>query len=828
MPAIVIIQETLSDMQAQRMDTQAPATARSSIAPSAKEHPSVRMLSAAAFVLLVVALCARCLLSESRTIWVGQLIAPLEARSGASLMFRHVLHLLAAGGIALGTLWIVLSQRRWRLGGLEVGAMVLAGAALLSVPVASDKRLALNMAIDAILPMMAAAVLYQLLADRLAWRRVLLAVIVAVTVANCWKATAQYRWEYRQRWEAGRQNRAKLSPQDDPGADDPRMASAEAYAKWLRPMGFIQGANVFSSLLLLGLTGSLAALAGSGWWRARRQPSESGEEQKPDADMAGAPSGRPDAAGQRSLEAGGRGGANTVRALAAGAIITALALLVMWHLVVLSWVHTGGSTVGMAAALLAGIVAIRLRNHPRRLAILLASGLVLLQITLIVLAMSSPDLRRALLNCNLAGGKIRTFGHRLFIYESAIRLFAAHPFTGVGPSQFAYRYMAVRPAYVNTIFADAHNWLLTTAAEWGILGVFGVVIAVAGCGWTILRALARPSDKARQSAGAVLLPAMLIVLGCWLVVAWDLPRSRWAGVLPWPIAISLVVAALVSLCSLRGRAGSVILLAGLVGFFVHCTAEITPTVPAIMWPFWAMVALAMAWSGREPAPSTADGPIRRRMAWVGPVLAGATAVTVVALTVQPMRAVGLMHQAQRAVAALDPDPVAKLLRAAAAADPLDPLPLRAAAMLHSQLGRVNTPRALEHLRDAAALSQAAVQRSLFDYECWQSLATANMTLGCATEDFTLVDEAIRDMQKVLELNPRWSKGWLELARMAAVTGGTGDRPALLRTAIQATDTALSLDDSRPYEAPSLLTPQERAELLAMRGDLFGRLKAAAE
>jgi tetratricopeptide (TPR) repeat protein len=281
---------------------------------------------------------------------------------------------------------------------------------------------------------------------------------------------------------------------------------------------------------------------------------------------------------------------------------------------------------------------------------------------------------------------------------------------------------------------------------------------------------------------------------------------------------------LVSLCRLNGRTGHLILLAGLVGFVVHCTVEITPSVPDVMWPFWGVVALAMAWNGS--ARPLSRRPLRRAIVSTVPFLAGAAALVVALLTVQPMRAVAVMHQAQRAVVQNDLESAVTLLRSAAAADSLDPLPLKAAAFLRYKLAQKDTRRAMEHYREYAELSRAAADRNPLDYAYWRSLGLANMLLGTATEDFALVDEAVGNMQRALELNPRWPVGWLELARMAAVEGNQPDRPALLQIAIDAANQALALDDARPREVPPSLKENERAELFAMRRQLDRRLRIA--
>ena len=64
----------------------------------------------------------------------------------------YISHLTAAAGLLLGVLWIVLKRRPWRFTGLEPAVLLLVLAALICVPAASDKRLAINVAIGTILP----------------------------------------------------------------------------------------------------------------------------------------------------------------------------------------------------------------------------------------------------------------------------------------------------------------------------------------------------------------------------------------------------------------------------------------------------------------------------------------------------------------------------------------------------------------------------------------------------------------------------------------------------------------------------------------------------
>lgn len=784
------------------------------------EHAAIKVLAVTAFLLLAIALCGRALLSEARSATAAQLVSSPEGRASGTLMARHVAHLVAAGGIGLVAVWMAVSRRPWRLCGLEIGIGILVVASLLSVPVASDKRAALNMVLDQIVPLLAAAALYQMLVDRLAWRRALLAGILAVAAANCWQATWQHVWEYPRSWETYQQNKVQFWTQQGISLNDPRVAEFEAASRAPRPIGFIQGANVLSSFLLLGLAAAGAAVAGSGWRCKGRQSAG-----QPHTDEPAARDNSPEQASVRPD--GNNRGPATARRLVLWVALPCAAALVLWHVVALAWVHTVGSAISLLAAGATGVAVLLWRHRPRRLAIVLAVGLLLLQTALVVLA-TQPDLRADLMAYRGPLGKARSLAARFFIYDGAIQLFRQNPLTGVGPSQFGNRYLQVMPPELPRQFNDAHNWLINTAAERGVFGVVGVLAALFGCGWTIVRGLAsRAADDAPRPRGtAALLPTLVVALGCWLMLAMDLPRGAWSQSLSIAVAVSLAAGAGVSLCALSGRAGQGILLAGLVGFFVHCTAEVTPSVPGVMWPFWGLVAVAMAWSGSS-SPAVAEPAVqRRRWMLAGPVLAAVAALVVVAMTVRPMRAVSLMHEAQQAAVRKQPQVAVELLRRAADADPLDPLPLRTAALLEYRQGMAAPNRAVNHFRRYLELCRAAVERNPLDHGFWRAQSMAEMFLATATGDFVLVDKAVGSMRTALDLNPLWPEGWLELARMAAVEAGAArENPSRLQVAVDAAEKALALDDGRPSNVHAMLTAQQRAELLAIQEQVRRRLQA---
>ena len=201
-------------------------------------------------------------------------------------------------------------------------------------------------------------------------------------------------------------------------------------------------------------------------------------------------------------------------------------------LIVIGWIGSAGAIAGLLAAVATGAAAWLLRKQPKTLAIVLVAALALMQGTLVVLAMRAGTLYHTL---EQRGGKVKSMAVRLNYWEGAIRVFEQHPLAGVGAGQFGKYYTAFKPPYASEDVYHPHNWLLNQGAEWGLLGIVGLLVALGGPGWRILRSLAQPVDETDRSPADSLLFAALIVLGCWTMAM----AGGWASD-PWiPIAITL-------------------------------------------------------------------------------------------------------------------------------------------------------------------------------------------------------------------------------------------------------------------------------------------------
>jgi O-antigen ligase len=792
------------------MSTQVP------IEPPKREPVALKVLAAIAFLLLGISLCVRPLLNEIHTVFVASLLQPPAIRWTATLAAKHLVHMLAAAGIGAAALWTVLGRRRWLVCGLEAGAALLVCAAALSVPVASDKRTAINGVLDTILPLVAAASIYQLLTHRPMWRRVLLAGLVSVSAANCLKATTQYLWEYDRIRQEFEQNRIASLAQLGLRPDEPEAASVAAGHRPIEAKGYFDHANAFATFLVLGFAGTVAALTGFEW-RRRRQGSVGGRAMSATrrfSRRSAVPQGAP-----RDRPSGGSADLPRGLTIAAGAVLVAVAC---WHLVILGLGQSLGAKVGMVAALMAAAFVWFLREHPRRVAVGLGTSLLLLQGILLAMTLDARD-ARPFLRAHVTTG----MAERLNYWQGCIQFFLASPLTGAGPRQFACLFPSIKPIYCSSIPSDPHSWLLGMAAEWGTLGVLGVLAAVGGIGWKIVKSLAQSQMPDDRSPLGALLPACLLVLSCWLVLLWDqLPGG--ARELVIPLLVGLLVAAFACLSPLRGRIGQLVLLAAAIAFVVHEMISVGASTPAVASAFWTVAVLALAWKGRElPARQLASvGAGRFARATV--ILPAATAIAAVALSVRPIRVDMLTNQARQALAGGDAERAVKMFSAAAQVDPWDPLPLRAAALLRYRLAQQDARHSMEHLRQAIDLSQRAALRNPADFMIRRSIAMCTMQLAVRVEDFALVRAAIGQMEAALARYPNWPSGWLELARMAAVQSDTQpDRPDLLQTALAGLDKAETLAKGQVYGDVSKFSDQQFAQIAELRQDLHRRLASLA-
>ncbi len=787
------------------------SSAAPAAAPPATQPAWHKALAIAALVLMGAAMTVRPILGEMPTVQVNDLITPSPFWWNTSPAVMYLAHLIAATGLLLGVLWVVLRRQPWRFTGLEPAVLLLAIAAVISVPAASDKRLAINVAVGMILPIGVAAVLVQLLSGREAWRRALLAALLAGAAANCWRATRQQVWENEETWQHYQATKEEYWARQGRSLNDPAIEIFEARIKASQPIGYFYGANVLASFMLLGAAGAGAAITCAGW-RPRRQSLDPrrwlgyGDSrfdprgQPGDAAKTGPPAAKPGRPDRRRRNQPAPASRFWQRSVPWPAVTIPLLLaLVAWQLKVIQWVGSAGAKVGIAAGVLAGLIVWTLRKRPWKAMLLCLGILVGLQAGLTVLAIKADTVIPAMVR---HGGKLRSFAFRLNYWQGALHLFAGQPMTGVGPGQLGIAYPTVKPLGAAEEVAHSHNWLLNVAAEWGIVGLMGTVVALVLPAWLAVRRVrSRPGDGpvdiGDRAAGPdvrVLLTAWAMVFLCWLVF---LP-----GVVPAGAAVFLIetsgsvpfafaAAALPALTASMGPAGGVVLLAGLAAFFVHAAVEMSSGVAAAMWPFWAILALVVAQVQPQVVGAATVAGIRW---WLRPALAAAAAgsLAVLVLTVAPMRSIWEMSQAKNEVASLRGAYAEGPLLKAVAADRIDPAPEAALGVFYQRMAQANPERGATYLRQAVEHARAAVQLDPRSHTRWSDLAWTLEALAQVTREPAAATQAAEAMRRAVAIYRNWPRGHMHLAGMlatAADLGGPRGNASWVARAVRRSDPA---------------------------------------
>jgi hypothetical protein len=185
---------------------------------------------------------------------------------------------------------------------------------------------------------------------------------------------------------------------------------------------------------------------------------------------------------------------------------TAAALAVCFYALLLS------QTLAALAALLAGSVVLwgsRLSPRGRRRAGAALAGGVLA--TLLLMAAVAPLRVRVVTKAHqaAAGDWNSVLTGRLDGWRAAVWMLARHPLAGVGHGAYLPEFVPAKLALLDrgvrffpdpslSVFANAHDELLTAAAEWGVPGL----LALAWGGWVLLAALRRLPPERRPLAGA--------------------------------------------------------------------------------------------------------------------------------------------------------------------------------------------------------------------------------------------------------------------------------------------------------------------------------------
>ena len=750
-----------------------------------------RVVEVSALFVLLALVGIRPLVGESYDSAGSVITRALQAVADPSPLRTLVFDLLILGSACA---WLATRTtafaHQYRRTGLEWGLCILALATVASCLGAGNKRLAINASIDWLCYPILTIVLVQLLRE--SWsRRLLLAVVLASACAQAVQCFDQHltfddTWaQYLASKEDG------LWESQGVDTDSPTVELFERRMKSHDVQGFLPHSGIAGSYLVLCAFAALTIVVD----RLRRP-----------------------------IRAGPLG---VVLPVAGAILIVAACCLTR---------SRGALLAGVVGLLLWATLSVCGRwvrsNRPK--ALLLGWGLMLGACMAVV--------GHGLFHGSLPSSSLN---FRWMYWRASSKLVADHALTGVGRENFGRHYTQYKSIESPEEIANPHNLFVQAAADWGVPGLAGMIVLLAGAsaGVTGVRIRARPlppadgqarspspttgRDGAPGEMGRLSVPSTdpltctpsaspyrrTVVWGLALAIAVIVGRVPLVGsadsafiaystiLIGSAWVVGFAVSAPRSMADQPAGTEShvcVLLGVGLLAFLLHDMVNFALFTPATATTFFALLACVIA----ERAPSGVVATRRKTsLAWRAPVVAMLVVITVAVTHVMPVaRSQALLRSARLqsshlTSASINDQPAGVLFLQAANADPLDPTPCAERASWLLRLFSI--PRLYREATDFVLQSlDEAIRRDPFNisHHRLKTLVLRNlaMTTGQHEDYFASVDSA----RHTLELYPEDPRTIILLADCRLVAGEALRDRELLASAMSGFDEAVTLDLQR--------------------------------
>ena len=422
-------------------------------------------------------------------------------------------------------------------------------------------------------------------------------------------------------------------------------------------------------------------------------------------------------------------------------------------------------------------------------------------------------------------------------WTASAGMIAEHPWAGVGRENFGRHYVKYKSIQSPEEVSNPHNVFVQAAAEWGVVGLAGLVVMLIGGSWAIVRGghttsirgdvgangelrraeerkvrTADPTSAGRRGFGWVAAVGVLVVGGRLLMLgSEDANYLYYAGVttaLCWFTgAVSVWAARDADGVPEYSRWAMVGAAFGLFAFVFHDTISFAMFVPATATTAFAVFALCVS-VGRGDARVVSTEPTslaRTRVGSVEPTLRewgpaavclGATILVITIGVIPVARASAGLEQARAMSARIDPAraelsvrEVAEVYRHAAEADPLDPTPYAELANLYrwaAGVGKGPESRG-EFLSAAERAVAAAIERDPFSTGLRRLrrsiVRQAAEIAGTSPDAAEAHARAVAAARDVLDLYPTSPPDWVSLGDTCMTAGeattGASEEPSPL-------------------------------------------------
>ena len=722
---------------------------------------AARAVDAVSLAVLLAIIVLRPLISESYDSGGSSMTRALGQVSDASPLTTLVfdtLILLAAVACCAVRAWTGAVYRRT---GLEWGTLLVVIAAVISCACAGQKRLAINGTIDWICYPILTITLVQLLrSDGL--RRLVVALVLAGACAQAVQCLEQATIGNAETWQHYLSMKEDFWKQQGVELDAPTVELFERRMQSRESQGFLPHSNVTGAYLIL------CALVGAGvvWdqWRNRNVIGPS----------------PPSATLRRPQEA-------TLHWL--GSVVGAMAVVVL-----LAAAYTTGSlgalVSGVAGAALGVVLHFAgpwIAGH-RRAALLIGWGAA---ITGVLGFVAYGLARDAFPHMSL------TF--RWQYWKITAPMIADHWWAGVGRENFGRHYLFYKPIDAPEEISNPHNVFVQALAEWGVVGLAGMLLMLVGTTAMLARPVAANSDASEQAAPIRALWYAAFVALVLVIVRPNLLGADDANYAYYMTMTALIPAALGFAVFFpsrgEGQKFSPLQLALPVGLFamlLHDQISFALFVPGTATTFFALLGCALAVRTGDPDVSPS-----RYYETLAAIAAAILLIIVVGLGITPVsRGQTYLAQLQSAapnsesVTILPDDPYVFL-----AADRYDPaLPLRLA---RHHLARVaGSPYPEAEFRSAWTALDHAIALDPHQPALHRLLAGTCLELATATQNSGYSLAAVEFARRALALYPNDPDGLIFLAEMEEQA--MAHDPSLRDSAIAHYGQALELDGQRAW------------------------------
>jgi O-antigen ligase len=383
-------------------------------------------------------------------------------------------------------------------------------------------------------------------------------------------------------------------------------------------------------------------------------------------------------------------------------------------------------------------------------------------------------------------------------WQGAVKMFAAHPMTGVGPGNFAYFYQRYKTPAAMEDIADPHNFPLSLLVQYGPLGLAGFLLML----FIPFYLVTRPSsivhrdnssesrtNGSRFASYAIILWVCILLALRILVIPADY-ADRYDVILymvvrfyiPPVIVFSLCLLLLAKNKSLESEIqhySIIALVCAVIGLLLHNMTDFAIFEPGVYTVFWVIIACLIA-ARRSSYPSfIVHHPSK---------VVKLSIIAIVTLTSWAMfnyaiipvfHTADKIQQANIAISEGSFEQAHNLLALAAEQDKLASTALSLDARLYIRQSELQPASKQKWLTEAQKLLQAASQRNKADYKNFERLAQVYNQLADDSgkqEKADLLNKAFAAQSQAIERYPGCERLHFSLAQLAEKLG----RPTIAR------------------------------------------------